>query len=105
MAKKHLGDPKKRRRRLGGLRRGIAAIVPEHFGDVFFLFLIAALATGAAFFWLFAWLPSNEIIAPPQHERIPLFRDEELEEIVDILEARTEASTAPVVPPTRDPFK
>lgn len=87
------------------LRRRLAALVPEHFGDVFFALLVIVMGIGAGFFWLLALLPSSEKPAENASANIPRFIDEELDDIIKILNARTEASTAPVVPPDRNPFK
>jgi len=81
-----------------------AAIFPEHLGDIFTLFLIVAFTSGAVFFWVFAWIPAGEFIVDEPSAGIPVFSEGELTEIVEILEAREEASTAPVEPPQRDPF-
>jgi hypothetical protein len=105
MEKEEPKKPSKRKRaqlRLGEL---LASLVPEHFGDFFFLTIIVALALGATVFWFFAWLPSTESVSIDTEASLPAFSDEELEKIIGILESRTEASTAPVLPPTRDPFK
>lgn len=90
---------------LSGIERLFVKLIPEHFGDLFVLTLIAVFALGAVFFFLFAWLPVSENPAPQKLERIPFFSDDELMQIVKILKAREEASTAPVTPPARDPFK
>lgn len=81
-----------------------AAIFPEHLGDIFALLLVVVLSSGAVFFWVFAWIPAGEFIVDEPSAGIPVFSEGELTEIVEILEAREEASTAPVEPPPRDPF-
>lgn len=101
------------KRRSGGrfgllsLRDRLAVLVPEHFGDLFTSALVFAFAIGAALFWFFAWLPANE--SPTQREApriVPFFDEDELRAIVEIIEAREEASTAPVLDtPARDPFR
>lgn len=92
---------------VSSLRERIAAIVPEHFGDLFAVALVFALAVGAALFWFFGWLPANTAL--PQQvvlKNIPFFNEDELEVTVKIIEAREEASTAPVLDiPSRDPFQ
>lgn len=82
-----------------------AALVPEHFGDFFTIAVMLIIALGAFFFFQFAWLTTTQSLEGEAATQIPFFAEEELNEIVKVLEAREEASTAPVVPPTRDPFK
>lgn len=95
-------------RSIGSIGRKIARrvhiIFPTHLGDVFTLFVVVALAAGGAFFWYYAWLPSIETQEITIEERIPRFSEEELDGLVEVLEGREEASTAPVVPPARNPF-
>lgn len=107
MADKHAKRGKEKRARRFRLapKRAISALVPEHLGDVFSLLLVMALAGGAAIFFLFAWLPTEEEAAAEAQRAIPFFSEDELQEIVKVLDAREEASTAPVESLARDPFK
>ena len=79
--------------------------MPEHLGDIVFLLLVVSLFVGGTLLWMLAWIPTHVAVDENVAKSIPFFVDEELERITDILDARTEASTAPVIPPTRDPFK
>jgi len=83
----------------------IGALIPEHLGDLFVLATVAVFGIGIAMLWFFAWLPSSEVPPTVIPERIQVFSEEELDRLVGVLEARTEASTAPVAPPGRDPFR
>ena len=79
-------------------------VFPQHLGDVFVIMMILALAIGAGAFWFLAWLPTNELPVQEPGENIQQFSEQELQDILKILDAREEASKAPVIPPTRDPF-
>jgi len=80
-------------------------VFPQHLGDVFVIMMILALAIGAGAFWFLAWLPTNELPVQKPGENLQQFSEEELQDILKILDAREEASKAPVIPPTRDPFR
>ena len=87
------------------MRRIGAALVPEHLGDISLIALVAAFGMGLMLFWFLAWVPVSEPLSEWHQEQIPFFSDGELNALIETLDARTEASTAPVVPPARDPFR
>jgi hypothetical protein len=79
-------------------------VFPEHVGDLFTLGILLVFAIGATLFYFLAWLPTHDVASQDVSGNIQRFSETELQEIIDILEAREEASRAPVIPPERDPF-
>jgi hypothetical protein len=79
-------------------------VFPEHVGDLFTLGILLVFAIGATLFYFLAWLPTHDVGSQDVSGNIQRFSETELQEIIDILEAREEASRAPVIPPERDPF-
>jgi len=91
----------RRKRRLKDLP---ALLFPAHVGDLFTLVILLVFAAGATVFYFLAWLPTHDAPVQEVGGNIQRFSEQELDEIIRILEAREEASTAPVIPPVRDPF-
>ena len=103
--RKKEGSVKKAKKGKRSIFSVFSALVPEHLGDFFTIVIVLVMAIGAYFFYQFAWRTTTDPLPGKPVKQVPIFSEDQLNEIIKILEEREEASTAPVVPPARDPFK